>query len=179
MDSFQTPYGLSNSGKDKLQFTPFWGGHKPGCSDSVRARIIKSHSFFVLGPILVKFHIRTRLIENFRTIFRTWWCGEEKLHFTPVHTLHQLKHDEALIPPLPRVVGFRAKVTLQQFFFKIFLPHFNQYIYIYIQVLHTITHSVGILNRVFTLIGFPKQGFMQTRQGIYMQQLKRQNWPML
>ena len=30
-----------------------------------------------------------------------WWCAEEKLHFTPVHTLYQLKRDEALFPPLP------------------------------------------------------------------------------
>ena len=50
---------------------------------------------FVLGPILVKFHIRTRLIEGFPTIFRTWWCAEEKLHFTPFPTLRQLKRDEA------------------------------------------------------------------------------------
>ena len=44
---------------------------------------IASHNFFVLGPIMVKFHIRTCLIESFTTIIRTWWCGEEKLHFTP------------------------------------------------------------------------------------------------
>ena len=25
MDSFLTPYGLSNSGQEKLKFTPFWG----------------------------------------------------------------------------------------------------------------------------------------------------------
>ena len=95
MDSFLTPYGLSNSGEEKLQFTPFWGGPKPVCSDGLRAGTIESHNFFVLGPILVKFHIRTRLIESFETIFRTWWCGEDKLHFTPVHTLRQLKRDEA------------------------------------------------------------------------------------
>ena len=64
---------------------------------------------FVLGPILVKFHIRTRLIESFPTIFRTWWCAEEKLHFTPFHTLRQLKRDEALFPPLRRVVEFGAR----------------------------------------------------------------------
>ena len=82
-------YGLPDSGEEKLQFTPFWGGLKPGWSDSVRAGIIESHNFFVIGPILVKFHIRTRLIESFPTIFQTWWCGEEKLHFTPFHTLRQ------------------------------------------------------------------------------------------
>ena len=95
MDSFLTPYGLSNSGKEKLQFTPFRGVPKPGCSNSLRAGFIESHNFFVLGPIQVKFHIRTRLIEGFPTIFRTWWCGEEKLHFTPFHTLRQLKRDKA------------------------------------------------------------------------------------
>ena len=109
MESFLTPYGLWNSGKEKLEFTPFWFGPKLVCSDSLRAGTIESHNFFVLGPILVKFHIRTRLIESFPMIFRTWWCGEEKLHFTPVHTLHQLKRDEALIPPLGRVVEFQSR----------------------------------------------------------------------
>ena len=79
------------------------------CSDGLRAGTIESHNFFVLGPIMVKLHIRTRLIESFQTMFRTWWCGKEKLHFTPVHTLRQLKRDEALIPPLRRVVEFRAR----------------------------------------------------------------------
>ena len=109
MDSFVMRYGLSKSGEEKLQFTPFLGGPKPGCSDGLRVGIIESHNFFVLGPILVKFHIRTRLIESFPTIFRMWWCGEEKLHFTPFHTLRQLKRDEALFPPLRRVVDFRAR----------------------------------------------------------------------
>ena len=95
MESFQTPYGLSNSGKEKLQFTPFWGVSKLGCSNSLRAGFIESHNFFVLGPILVKFYIRTRLIESFPRIFWSWWCAEEKLHFTPFHTLRQLKRDEA------------------------------------------------------------------------------------
>ena len=89
--------------------TFFGGGPKPGCSDSVRAGIIESHNFFVLRPILVKFHIRTRLIESFPVTFWTWWCAEEKLHFIPFHTLCQLKRDEALFPPLGRVVEFRAR----------------------------------------------------------------------
>ena len=110
--SFLTLYGFSNSGQGKLQFTLISGGLKPVCSDGLRPGTIESHNFFVLGPILVKFHIRTRLIESFRTIFLTWWCGEEKLHFTPFHTLRQLKRDEALIPPLRRVVEFRAGVRL-------------------------------------------------------------------
>ena len=96
IESFPTMYGLWNCGEEKLQFTPFCGGSKPGCSHLLCAGIIESHNFFVLGPIMVKFHIRTRLIEGFRTTFRTWWCGEEKLHFTPFHTLRQLKRDEAL-----------------------------------------------------------------------------------
>ena len=44
----QTPYGLLNSGEDKLQLTPFWGGPKPCCSDGLRAGIIESHNFFCL-----------------------------------------------------------------------------------------------------------------------------------
>ena len=88
-------YCLSNSGEEKLQFTPFWGGPKQDCPDSLRAGIMESHNFFVLSRILVKFQIRTRLIESFPTTFRTWWCAEEKLHFTPFHTLRQLKRDDA------------------------------------------------------------------------------------
>ena len=112
MESFLTPYGFSSSGQGKFQFTLIWGGLKLVCSDGLCPGTIQSHNFFVLGPILVKFHIRTRLSESFQTIFWTWWCGEEKLHFTPVHTLRQLKRDEALIPPLRRVVEFRAGVRL-------------------------------------------------------------------
>ena len=82
MKSFLTPNGLPSSGEEMLQFTPFGGGPKPGWSDGLRAGIIESHNFFALSPILVKFHIRTCLIESFPTIFRTWWCAEEKLHFT-------------------------------------------------------------------------------------------------
>ena len=113
MESFLTLYGLSNSGEEKLQFTPFWVGPKPGSSDGLWTGTMESYNFFVLGPILVKFHTRTRLIESFRAIFRTWWCGEEKLHFTSVQTLRQLKRDEALIPPLRRVVVFRARYVLE------------------------------------------------------------------
>ena len=48
MKSILTPYGLSNSGQEKLQFTSFWGGPKPVCSDGLRAGTIKSHYFFCL-----------------------------------------------------------------------------------------------------------------------------------
>ena len=78
------------------------GGPKPGCSDSARAGIVKSHNFFVVSPILVKFHIRTWLIESFPITYSLGRCAKEKLHFTAVHTLRQLKRDEALIPPLRR-----------------------------------------------------------------------------
>ena len=76
MDSFLTPYGLSNSGEEKLQFTPFGGGRKPSCSDNVRARIVESHNFFVLGLILVKLHILTRLIKRFPMVHGSWSCIE-------------------------------------------------------------------------------------------------------
>ena len=94
MDSFLTPYGLFNSGEEKLQFTPFWGGPKPDSPDGLRTGSIESHNFFVLGPILVKFHVHTRLIESFPTVYRTWWCAEEKLHFTPLHTTSHLTPTE-------------------------------------------------------------------------------------
>ena len=50
MDSFLTPYayGLSNSGQEKWQFTPFWGGPTPVCSDGLRTGTIESHNFFCL-----------------------------------------------------------------------------------------------------------------------------------
>ena len=67
----------------------------------LRARIIESHNFFVLRRIVVKFHIRTRLIGSFPLTYRSWSWAEEKLHFTPVYTLRQLKRDEGLFPPLP------------------------------------------------------------------------------
>ena len=108
IESFLTIYDLSNSGEEKLKFTPFWGGPKPGCSDSVRAGIIESHNFFVLGPILVKFHIRTWLSKSFIMVYHFWKCSQERLHFTPVHTLRQLKHDEGLFPPLRRFVKVRT-----------------------------------------------------------------------
>ena len=103
------PYGLSNYGEEKLQFTPFWGGSKPGCSDGLCAGFIESHNFFVLGPILVKFHIQTRLIDSFPMTCSAGWCSDEKLHCTPFHTLRQLKRDEALFPPLWRVAEFRER----------------------------------------------------------------------
>ena len=99
------PSAAKKSGSSYL----FGGGPKPGCSDGLCTGTIERHNFFVLGPIMVKFHIRTRLTESFPTIFRTWWWGEEKLHFTPFHTLRQLKRDEALFPPLGRVAEFRAR----------------------------------------------------------------------
>ena len=61
----------------------------------------KAVTFFILRPIQVKFHNRTRLIESFPTTSWLWWCAEEKWHLTPVHTLRQLQHDEGLFPPLP------------------------------------------------------------------------------
>ena len=112
IESFPTTFWTWRCPKEKLHCTPFWGGPKPGCSDSVRTRIIKCHNFFVLGRILVEFHIRTRLIESFPTTFRTGWCAKGKLHFTPVHTLCQLKRDEALIPPLRRGRRVSSEVWL-------------------------------------------------------------------
>ena len=53
-----------------MHFTPFGVGTKPGCSTSLHAGIIENHKSFVLRRILVKFHIRTRLIESFPTTFR-------------------------------------------------------------------------------------------------------------
>ena len=40
-------------------------------------------------------------------MYRFWKCSQEKLHFTPVHALRQLKRDEALFPPFRTVVNFQ------------------------------------------------------------------------
>ena len=87
-------------GLRKVVVHTFLGGPKPLCSDSLGARNIESYNCFVLGPTLVKLHIRIRLIDSFSTTFRAWWWAEEKLHLTPVHTLCRLKRDEALFPPV-------------------------------------------------------------------------------
>ena len=81
----------------------------PGQADKTTLvqELSKAITFFVLGPILVKFHIRTRLTKSFLTTYRSWKSAEEKSHFTPVHTLCQLKRDKALFPPFRRVVEFK------------------------------------------------------------------------
>ena len=78
----------------------------------LRAGFMESRNFFVLRLIQVKFHIRTRLIESFPTTYWLWWCAEEKWHFTPVHTLRQLKHDEALFPPVHNKVTRYARLAV-------------------------------------------------------------------
>ena len=92
MDSFLTPYSLWNSGEEKWQFTPFWGGPKQGSSNGLRAGFIESHNFFVLGPILVKLHIRTRLIESFPTVFLDVVVRRRKV---ALHTISHLTPTEA------------------------------------------------------------------------------------
>ena len=104
IESFLTTYGLSNCGEDKWEVHTFvWvvAGH------CLRAGIIESHNFFVLRRILVKFRIRTRLIGSFSSTYWSWSCAEEKLHFTPGHTVPQLKRDEGLFPPLPISLAYR------------------------------------------------------------------------
>ena len=59
MERFLTPYDLSNSGQEKLQFTPFGGGPKPVCSDDLRAGTMESRT------ALERFHLR-RLNREFQ-----------------------------------------------------------------------------------------------------------------
>ena len=42
----------------------------------LRAGFMERRNFFVLHPIRVKFHIRTRLIESFPTVYGLWSCIE-------------------------------------------------------------------------------------------------------
>ena len=68
-------------------------GVGPGEADKTALvqELSKAITFFVWGPILVKFHIRTRLSESFLMMYRFWKCSQEKLHFTPAHTLRQIE----------------------------------------------------------------------------------------
>ena len=45
MDSFLTPYGLSNSGKEKLQFTPFGGFPSPAAQAAFAPDLSKAITF--------------------------------------------------------------------------------------------------------------------------------------
>ena len=96
MDSFQTQYGLPNSGEEWLQFTPFGGGPKPGCSNGLCTETIESHNFFCLmsypGEIS---HPNSPNNRELSDDLSDLGCGEGKLHFTPFHTLRQVKRDEA------------------------------------------------------------------------------------
>ena len=109
MDSFLTPYGSSKSGQEKLQFTPFWGGPKLGCSDGLCTGTIESHNFFVLGPYPGEISHSNSANRELSNDVSVLVVREEKLHFTPFHTIRQLKRDEALFPPLVRVVEFQAR----------------------------------------------------------------------
>ena len=60
----------------KVAVHTFWGGPKLVCSDGLHAGTIESHNFLVLGPILVKLHIVTRLIESFPMVHGSWSCIE-------------------------------------------------------------------------------------------------------
>ena len=94
MESFQTPYSLSNSGEEKLQFTPFWGGSKPGCSDSLRAGIIESLNFCLWSYPGDISHLNSPNEELSNDISDVV-VRRKKVALTPFHTLHQLKRDEA------------------------------------------------------------------------------------
>ena len=72
MESFLTPYDLSKCGQQKLRFTPFGVGPGEADETALVQELSKAISFFVLGPILVKLHIRTRLIESFPMIYSFW-----------------------------------------------------------------------------------------------------------
>ena len=61
----------------KVGVHTFLGWSKAGLLRRPLYRNYQRHNFFVLGPILVKFHVRTRLIESFPTIFWTWWCSSD------------------------------------------------------------------------------------------------------
>ena len=93
----------------KVVVHTFCGWSQAGLLRQPSCRNYRKPQLFVSGPIVVKFHIPTRLSESLLMMHRFWKCSQEQLHFTPVHTLCQLKCDEALIPPLRRVVEVRAR----------------------------------------------------------------------
>ena len=70
MESFLTQYGLSNSGEEKLQFTPFSGGPKPGCPDSVRALRQLKRGEALFPPVHNKVTMYAHCAMSFFCIFR-------------------------------------------------------------------------------------------------------------
>ena len=109
MDTFLTPYGLPNSGEEKLQFTPFGGGPKPSCSDGLFTWTIESHNFFCLSSYPGEISHSNSPNRGLSNDILDLVVRRKKLHFTPFHTLCQLKRDEQQIPPLGRFVGFRMR----------------------------------------------------------------------
>ena len=109
MDSFLTPSGLSNSGKEKLHFTPFWGLPKPGCSNILCAGFIESHNFFCLrsypGEISHSNSPNLGLSNDISVLV-------VRRRKVALHTISHLTPTEAwrsAFPPLRRVVEFRAR----------------------------------------------------------------------
>ena len=109
VESSTTTYRSSKCGEEKFVVPTFLGGRSPGCPDCLRVGINESHNFVVLHCILGKMHIRTWLIESFRTTYSSWRYAEEKFPFTPVHTLRQLQRDKGLFPPPRGIAEFRAR----------------------------------------------------------------------
>ena len=102
------PYDLSNSSKEKLQFTPFWGGSKPGCSDGFHAGIMQSHNFFCLrsypGEISHSNSPHEELSDISDMVMRR---RKGALHTSSHLTL--IEGGRSTVPPLRRVVEFRAR----------------------------------------------------------------------
>ena len=109
MESFLTPYGLSNSGEEKLQFTPFWGDPKPGCSDGLRAGIIKSHNFFCLRSYPGE--ISHSNLPNQELSNDVWDLAvrRRKVALQTISHLTPIEAWRSAVPPLRRVVEFRAR----------------------------------------------------------------------
>ena len=68
----------------------------------LRAGFMEGRNFFVLRPILVKFHIRTRLIEGFPREHGSWSWAKEKL-LIPLEA-----HDKAQLSEIFQVFFERA-----------------------------------------------------------------------
>ena len=109
MESFLTPYGLSNSGQEKLQFSPFWGGPKPGCSDGLCAGTIESQNFFYLRSYPAEIshsNLPNRELSNDLSdvvVHQRKVALHTSSHFT------QIEASQSAVPPLGRVVEFRAR----------------------------------------------------------------------
>ena len=100
MDSFLTPYGLSNSGQVAVH--TFLGWSQAGMLRRHLYRNYRKPELFCLRSYPAEISHPNSPNQELSNDFSDVVVRRRKV--APVHTLRQLKRDEALFPPLGRVV---------------------------------------------------------------------------